>query len=164
VVVGYPLHERANDSQNERIPSNRMERKKQLLQKIENRQAKIGVVGLGYVGLPLAVAFAQAGFTVIGVDVSQEKVASLQAGQSYIDDVPAAEIAPLLANGRFQPTTDYHQLASTDAISICVPTPLRKTKDPDIAYIINAKILPAWARPASWWCWNPPPTPALPKR
>lgn len=115
-----------------------MERKEQLLHKIDNRQAKIGVVGLGYVGLPLAVAFAQAGFTVIGVDVSPEKVALLQAGQSYIDDVPAAELAPLLANGRFHPTTDYNQLADTDAISICVPTPLRKTKDPDISYIINA--------------------------
>jgi UDP-N-acetyl-D-glucosamine dehydrogenase len=115
-----------------------MERKDQLLQKIENRHAKIGVVGLGYVGLPLAVAFAQAGFTVVGVDVDPGKIGALQTGQSYIDDVSAAEIAPLVANGRFQPTTDYNQLADTDAISICVPTPLRKTKDPDIAYIINA--------------------------
>lgn len=115
-----------------------MQIKDELLQKIENRQVKIGVVGLGYVGLPLAVSFAQAGFTVVGVDVSQQKVALLQQGQSYIDDVPTAEIAPLVANGRFQPTTDYNQLADTDAISICVPTPLRKTKDPDISFIINA--------------------------
>lgn len=115
-----------------------MARKEQLLQKIEDRQAKIGIVGLGYVGLPLAVAFAQAGFCVVGVDVDSNKVAQLQQGQSYIADVPAAEIASLVANGRFQPTTDYNQLADTDAISICVPTPLRKTKDPDISYIITA--------------------------
>jgi UDP-N-acetyl-D-glucosamine dehydrogenase len=117
---------------------NHMEKKDQLLQKINVRQAKIGVVGLGYVGLPLAVAFAQAGFMVVGVDVDVAKIEALQQGQSYIDDVPAAEIAPLVSNGRFQPTTDYTQLTNTDAISICVPTPLRKTKDPDISYIIAA--------------------------
>ncbi|MCA9942223.1 MAG: nucleotide sugar dehydrogenase [Anaerolineales bacterium] len=115
-----------------------MPRKAQLLQKIDSRQAKIGIVGLGYVGLPLAVAFAQAGFLVVGVDVATAKIEALQQGKSYIDDVPADQIAPLVANGRFQPTTDYHQLADTDAISICVPTPLRKTKDPDISFIIDA--------------------------
>lgn len=115
-----------------------MERKDQLLQKIESRQAQIGVVGLGYVGLPLAAAFARAGFCVVGVDVDSDKVDQLRQGQSYIADVPAAEIAPLVANGRFRPTTDYNQLSDTDAISICVPTPLRKTKDPDISYIIDA--------------------------
>jgi UDP-N-acetyl-D-glucosamine dehydrogenase len=115
-----------------------MARKEQLLQKIEDRQAKIGIVGLGYVGLPLAIAFAQAGFCVVGVDVDPNKVAQLQQGQSYIADVRAAEIASLVANGRFKPTTSYNLLADTDAISICVPTPLRKTKDPDISYIIDA--------------------------
>ncbi len=112
--------------------------KDHLLQKIENRQAKIGVVGLGYVGLPLAIAFAQAGFSVVGVDVDQTKVAQLQQGRSYIADVHAADVSTLIANGRFQPTTNYSQLADADAISICVPTPLRKTKDPDISYIIDA--------------------------
>ncbi len=115
-----------------------MERKVQLLQRINSRQARIGVVGLGYVGLPLAIAFAQVGFTVVGVDVDPDKIEQLRQGQSYIADVPAADIAPLVADGRFQPTTDYNQLANTDAISICVPTPLRKTKDPDISYIIDA--------------------------
>ena len=77
-----------------------MERKDQLLQKIHNHQARIGVVGLGYVGLPLVVAFAQAGFCVVGVDVDSDKVEQLRRGKSYIADVPAAEIAPLVANGR----------------------------------------------------------------
>ena len=115
-----------------------MEIKEQLLQKINTRDARIGVVGLGYVGLPLAIAFAQAGFHVVGVDIDSSKITKLQQGQSYIADVPAAEIAAIIKNGRFQPTTDYNQLADTDAISICVPTPLRKTKDPDISYIIDA--------------------------
>jgi UDP-N-acetyl-D-glucosamine dehydrogenase len=115
-----------------------MQIKEQLLQKISNRQAKIGVVGLGYVGLPLVAAFAQAGFQVVGVDVDPDKIAALQQGQSYIDDVPSATLAPLVQNGRFQPTTDYTQLATTDTISICVPTPLQETKAPDVSYIINA--------------------------
>ena len=115
-----------------------MQTKDQLLHKIEARQARIGVVGLGYVGLPLAVAFARAGFSVVGVDLDQAKVDALKQGQSYIDDVPSAEITLLLANGRFQPTTSYNDLTYTDAISICVPTPLRKTKDPDISFIMDA--------------------------
>lgn len=112
--------------------------KEQLLQKINTRQAKIGVVGLGYVGLPLVVAFAQAGFQVVGVDVDPGKIATLQKGQSYIADVSDADLAPLIQNGCFQPTTDYAQLADVDTISICVPTPLRATKAPDISYIVKA--------------------------
>ena len=115
-----------------------MELKQQLLQKIENRQARVGVVGLGYVGLPLVVAFAEQGFQVVGVDVDSRKVASLQRGESYVEDIPSATLAPLVADGRFQASTDYAVLADVDAISICVPTPLRKTKDPDISYIIAA--------------------------
>lgn len=115
-----------------------MEMKEQLLQKIKTRQAQIGVVGLGYVGLPLVVAFAQAGFQVVGVDVDPGKIATLQKGQSYIADVPDTDLAPLIQNGRFQPTTDYAQLADVDTISICVPTPLRQTKAPDISYIVKA--------------------------
>ena len=115
-----------------------MNQKEQLLQKIENRRARVGIVGLGYVGLPLAVAFAGAGFTVIGVDTSERKIDMLAQGSSYVEDVSSAVVAPLVAEGRFHPTTDYSALADVDAISICVPTPLRKTKDPDISYIINA--------------------------
>jgi UDP-N-acetyl-D-glucosamine dehydrogenase len=112
--------------------------KAQLLKKIEDRTARIGVVGLGYVGLPLAVAFARAGFATTGVDVSESKVASLKRNESYVEDVPDAELRPLIGSGQLQATCDYGDLAPVDAISICVPTPLRKTKDPDISYIIDA--------------------------
>ena len=109
-----------------------------LIHKFQERQATIGIVGLGYVGLPLAVAFAEAGFNVLGVDVDAEKVAALCAGRSYVEDVADAVLRPLLQDGRLQASTDYAQLTAADAISICVPTPLRKTKDPDISYIIDA--------------------------
>lgn len=115
-----------------------MQIKEQLLQKIETRQARIGVVGAGYVGLPLAVAFADEGFDVLVLDIDAEKIALLAAGESYIEDVPDRDLQRLLANGRFHVTTNYAELANVDAISICVPTPLRKTKDPDISYILDA--------------------------
>ena len=115
-----------------------MQIKEQLLQKIEARQARIGVVGAGYVGLPLAVAFADEGFDVLVLDINAEKIALLAAGESYIEDVPDGDLQRLLANGRFHATTNYAELANVDAISICVPTPLRKTKDPDISYILDA--------------------------
>jgi UDP-N-acetyl-D-glucosamine dehydrogenase len=112
--------------------------KSNLLSKFEDRSAKVGVVGMGYVGLPLAVAFAEVGFEVIGVDVDERKVACLLRGESYIEDVPSSVLEPLVASGRLSASADYSALASVDAISICVPTPLRKTKDPDISYIIHA--------------------------
>lgn len=115
-----------------------MDRKDELLSKINDRSARIGIVGLGYVGLPLAVAFAEDGFHVIGVDVDPQKVADLNRGHSYVEDVPAAVLAPIVQDGRLTATTDYAALAATDAISICVPTPLRKTKDPDISFIVDA--------------------------
>lgn len=115
-----------------------MSRKDDLIHKIETHQAKIGIVGIGYVGLPLAVAFAQAGFQVTAVDISTEKVTAINAGRSYIEDVPENELAPLVKKGLLRAATDYAALADVDAISICVPTPLRKTKDPDISYILNA--------------------------
>ena len=115
-----------------------MERKQTLLSRIANREAQVGIVGLGYVGLPLAVAFAQEGFHVLGVDVDPRKVASLQRGESYVEDVPSAVLGPLVEAGLFSASSDYATLAAADAISICVPTPLRKTKDPDISYIVDA--------------------------
>lgn len=115
-----------------------MDRKQQLLEKIAAREAVIGIVGLGYVGLPLAVAFAQEGFKVVGVDVDAGKVASLNRGESYVEDIPSAVLAPLVEEGLIRATTDYAAMAAADAISICVPTPLRKTKDPDISYIVHA--------------------------
>ncbi|MCW5865400.1 MAG: nucleotide sugar dehydrogenase [Anaerolineae bacterium] len=115
-----------------------MEHKQQLLKRIAERQARIGIVGLGYVGLPLAVAFAEEGFTVVGVDLDARKVAALQRGESYVEDVPAGVITALRDRGLFSASSDYATLADVDAISICVPTPLRKTKDPDISYIVDA--------------------------
>ena len=112
--------------------------KRELLQKIASGEARIGIVGLGYVGLPLAVAFAEKGFPVVGIDVAPEKVAAINGGTSYVEDVPDAVLAPLVAAGLIRASVDYADLAGVDAISICVPTPLRKTKDPDISYIIDA--------------------------
>ncbi len=112
--------------------------KTKLLDKIERRQAVIGVIGMGYVGLPLAVEFARAGYHVIGIDVNAEKVNRLNAGVSYIPDVPTAVVADLGSKGLLRATTDFSALAEVDAISICVPTPLRKTKDPDMSYIVAA--------------------------
>lgn len=110
----------------------------QLLERLRNHTATIGVVGLGYVGLPLAVAFAEQGYRVIGVDVSTSKVEQLNNGVSYIIDIPSEQLAPIVQNGLFKATTDYEALREADAISICVPTPLRKTKDPDMTYVIQA--------------------------
>jgi UDP-N-acetyl-D-glucosamine dehydrogenase len=115
-----------------------MGHKELLLERIAHRQAQIGIVGLGYVGLPLAVAFAEKGFRVIGVDVVAEKVEMINRGVSYVEDVPDGVLRPFVEQGLLQATTDYGALAAVDAISICVPTPLRKTKDPDISYIIHA--------------------------
>jgi UDP-N-acetyl-D-glucosamine dehydrogenase len=110
----------------------------QLRQKIENRTAKTGVVGLGYVGLPLAVELAHAGFSVIGIDIDQAKVDSLNRGDSYIQDIPTSVLKPLVEAGLIKATTDFAAVAGLDTINICVPTPLRKTKDPDMSYIVSS--------------------------
>src|SRR5437870_7228255 len=106
--------------------------------RICNKQARIGVIGLGYVGLPLAVEFARAGFDVTGFDVDETKVAEINAGRSYIPDVTSEELAAPVSAGRLRATTDFTQLGAMDAIDICVPTPLRKTKDPDLSYVVKA--------------------------
>ncbi len=110
----------------------------ELLQRIEKREARLGVIGLGYVGLPLAIEFARAGFHVIGYDVDKDKVAQLNAGCSYIPDVPSAHVAEVVRGGLFTATLDGPELADVDIIDICVPTPLRKTRDPDLSYVIQA--------------------------
>ncbi len=112
--------------------------KQQLLERIHDRSAVLGVIGLGYVGLPLAVEFAKAGFHVVGYDVSERVCALLMAGDSHIQDVPASEVAALVRAGLFEATTDEARLGTTDAISIAVPTPLSKTRDPDMSYVIAA--------------------------
>jgi UDP-N-acetyl-D-glucosamine dehydrogenase len=106
--------------------------------KIQAKQATVGIIGLGYVGLPLAIEFGKAGFPVIGIDVDAQKVAAIEQCQSYIQDVPTEEVAKLVEAGRLSATTDFSVLREIDAVSICVPTPLRKTKDPDISFIIAA--------------------------
>src|SRR5215468_752318 len=100
--------------------------KQQLLERLDNHTAQVGIIGLGYVGLPLAVAFAEAGFSVTGLDVTAEKVALINSGQSYIPDIPTAQLAPLVRAGKLRATTNFKDLGSVDAVSICVPTPLRK--------------------------------------
>jgi UDP-N-acetyl-D-glucosamine dehydrogenase len=112
--------------------------KQRLLERINDRSAVVGVIGLGYVGLPLAVEFAKAGFRVIGYDVSERVVSLLSAGESHIQDVPSEEVAALVKSGKFEATTDEKRLAETDAISIAVPTPLSKTRDPDMSYVLSA--------------------------
>jgi len=108
------------------------------LERIKNKKAKIGIIGLGYVGLPLAVEFAHAGFDVTGFDVDERKNSAINAGESYIPDVPAADIAAEVKAGRLRATADMSKLGDMDVVDICVPTPLRKTKDPDLSYVVKA--------------------------
>ena len=109
-----------------------------LKQRIQSKTARPAVIGLGYVGLPLVVEFAKAGFNVIGIDIDKNKVDALNRGESYIGDVANREILQIHKAGRFIASIDYNILKEADTINICVPTPLRKTKDPDISYIIAA--------------------------
>jgi UDP-N-acetyl-D-glucosamine dehydrogenase len=112
--------------------------KQHLMERINDRTAVVGVIGLGYVGLPLAVEFAKAGFHVIGYDVSERVTALLMRGDSHIQDVPKSDVAALVKSGHFEATTDESRLNEADAISIAVPTPLSKTRDPDMSYVIAA--------------------------
>jgi UDP-N-acetyl-D-glucosamine dehydrogenase len=109
-----------------------------LKDKIESKTARVGIVGLGYVGLPLAVEFAKAGFRVTGIDLQQSRVDRLMNGESYVQDVPSGEVTKLLKDRRLDATTDFSVVRELDTINICVPTPLRKTKDPDMSYIVSA--------------------------
>ena len=110
----------------------------QLGEKLASRQARLGVIGLGYVGLPLCVEMAEAGFSVVGIDQDPRKIAEIKAKRSYISDVPTPVLEKIVNAGKFEATTDPSVLASCDAVSICVPTPLSKTKDPDVSYILDA--------------------------
>jgi UDP-N-acetyl-D-glucosamine dehydrogenase len=110
----------------------------QLMEKIKAKTARVGIVGLGYVGLPLAVEFARAGYSVTGIDVQREKVDTLNEGASYIQDVPTSEVHELVNARRLRATSDFSVLKELDTVNICVPTPLRKTKDPDMSYVVSA--------------------------
>jgi UDP-N-acetyl-D-glucosamine dehydrogenase len=115
-----------------------MDYKKQLIERFESKTAKIGILGLGYVGLPLAVVFAEAGYTVTGIEPMQSKVDSLLKGESYVLDVSSETVAKLIKSGKLIPTSDFSAIKNLDAVSICVPTPLRKTGDPDLSFIVSA--------------------------
>jgi UDP-N-acetyl-D-glucosamine dehydrogenase len=119
-------------------PGTRAESTEPLVSKLKSRNARVGIIGLGYVGLPLAVEFADAGLTVLPVDLDPVKVETLRQGRSYIPDVPNDRLKKVVDAGRLTATTDFSVLTEADAISICVPTPLRKTKDPDLSYVVAA--------------------------
>jgi UDP-N-acetyl-D-glucosamine dehydrogenase len=109
-----------------------------LLARLKRKDFTAAVIGLGYVGLPLAVEYAGAGIQVIGIDVDGSKVKSIRAGKSYIGDIPSKAIRDAVSAGLLRATSDYSALAEADTVNICVPTPLRKTKDPDLSYIVDA--------------------------
>jgi UDP-N-acetyl-D-glucosamine dehydrogenase len=115
-----------------------MTTKDALITKLKNKDAKMAILGLGYVGLPLAVVFAEAGFNVTGVDPDKRKIDAIAKGESYIPDVKNESVAKLVSSGKFSATTDFSILKEMDAVSICVPTPLRQTGDPDMSFIISA--------------------------
>jgi len=119
-------------------PTEQMSAVERLRERILKKTARVGVVGLGYVGLPLAVEFARAGFEVVGIDVQQSKVDAFNTGQSYIKDVKDDVFEPLVKSGKLRATTDFSIIRELDTVDICVPTPLRKTKDPDMSYVVSA--------------------------
>jgi len=109
-----------------------------LLEELEQKTARVAVMGMGYVGLPLAAVFAEAGFQVVGIDPDERKIDSLSRGESYIQDVPGEQLRRLVGSGKLRGTTDFSTLREIDAVSICVPTPLQKTGDPDLSFIVSA--------------------------
>src|SRR5215469_4633617 len=111
---------------------------KVLEEKIRTRTARVGIVGLGYVGLPLAVEFARAGFSVTGIDISEDKTRRVNAGDSYVGDIPSTALGSLVESGKLKATSDFRAVLELDTINICVPTPLRKTKDPDMSFIVSS--------------------------
>ena len=110
----------------------------ELIRRLRNREARLGVIGLGYVGLPLALEFAKAGFVTVGVDLDEDKVGRISAGDPCGIDVSRAEVEATTASGKLTATTDFSRLRELDCINICVPTPLRKTKDPDLSHVVSA--------------------------
>jgi UDP-N-acetyl-D-glucosamine dehydrogenase len=106
--------------------------------KIEDKTAKVGVIGLGYVGLPLSVEYAAAGYDVLGIDVSEEKIAKLNRGENYIDDVDSNKLRELVKAGKLSGATNYDRIGACDVVYICVPTPFTDNKEPDVSYIVDS--------------------------
>lgn len=126
------------------------------LENIKNKSAIIGVIGLGYVGLPLAAACARVGFKTIGFDVDETKLPKLNSGQSYIDAVETSELSKLVKSGVFQATSDFSKLALCDVIVICVPTPLTAQREPDLSYVVKtAQQIAKTLRAGQTSYWNP---------
>jgi UDP-N-acetyl-D-glucosamine dehydrogenase len=109
----------------------------ELVDKIKNKNAKVGIIGLGYVGLPLALAFSKSGFDVYGFDIDRKKIDTLQAGRSYIQHIDFKKICEVIDEGKFKPITDFDLLKDTDCIIICVPTPLNRNREPDLSYVFD---------------------------
>ncbi|GBD95024.1 UDP-N-acetyl-D-glucosamine 6-dehydrogenase [bacterium BMS3Abin05] len=109
-----------------------------LTEKLNKKEARIGIIGLGYVGLPLAADFANAGFFVLGIDKDAQKIEMLEKGENYIDDVDDRKLKKVIENGKLVPTTEYDRVGELDALFICVPTPFNRNKEPDVSYIIDA--------------------------
>src|ERR1700689_2292739 len=109
-----------------------------LEEKIKNRTARVGIIGLGYVGLPLAMEFAKAGFSVTGIGIQESKPPLVNRGESYVQDVPSATLKKWVSGGKFRATSDFSAILDLDTINIAVPTPLRKTKDPDMSFIVSS--------------------------
>ena len=126
------------DARNPKTGTSKPTLAKELENRIRSRRAQVGIIGLGYVGLPLAVELASAGFHVTGIDVSEAKAERINLADSYIGDVPSEQLAPLVDSGNLRATADFSVIRELDTINICVPTPLRKTKDPDMSYIQSA--------------------------
>ena len=109
-----------------------------LLKALQTHKAKIGILGLGYVGLPLAIAFVKKGFSVTGIDLDKKRVETLAKGKSYVEDVASQDIYEAVKQGKFEPTDSPDALAHVDVVIICVPTPLNRAKDPDLSYVSKA--------------------------
>ncbi len=121
---------------------------KMLLERIEKRTASVGIIGLGYVGLPVVIEFNRAGFYVTGFDLNSKKVSLLKDGKSYIKHIPSKSIRDMNRTGRFLPTNDFSRLKNTDCILICVPTPLNEYREPDISYVLSTtKTISRYLRP-----------------
>ena len=134
------------------------------IQKFADKTAKIGIVGLGYVGLPLMLRYVDIGYQVLGFDIDKTKVDKLNKGETYIEHIPAEKIAAA-SNSLFEATTDFSRIGEVEAVILCVPTPLNKYREPDMSFVIDTTdAVKPYLAPVKCCLWNPPPTPVRPKK